>query len=161
MLDQTRALTGRPFCDHLHYVSDQSSKRTSCFNKWTWIGGLAVSSFIDAMSIPSVTFLCFIQLIPVVCSPAEDGFNPTLLIIFSKWLHPQSARVLQHLTSSTVSDIATSFNTASSKCSISVTHSTCDAYFPNISLITLQTTSYLFDWWRATTRSYFTQPRQV
>jgi len=48
------------------------------------MGGLAVSSFIDAMSIHSVTFFCFIQLIPVVYLPAEDGFNQTLLIILSK-----------------------------------------------------------------------------
>ena len=55
-------------------------------------------------------------------------------------------------------DIVTSFNIASSKCSVSVTHSTCDAYFPNISLITLQTTSYLFDWWRATPQRVCTLP---
>jgi len=48
------------------------------------MGGYAVSPFINAMSIPSVIFLSFIQPIPVICSPAEDGFNPTSLIILSK-----------------------------------------------------------------------------
>ena len=64
MLDQACALTGRPFCDRLYDVSDQGWKSPSCFKKWTWMGGLAVSPFIDAMSIPSVIFLSFIQSIP-------------------------------------------------------------------------------------------------